>query len=489
MTDIYMIQRDSRAGITLSRIFILIMALFMVYLICLNLIACVIFKAFLLSLLVIPVFVLVYYISYKLDISIIKFAVTILVLAFLFKAILVLSTDTKPVSDFNTFYQNAVRLANGDKTFSKSDYFSTWAYQTGPVIYYALVMKLFGTALLPLKLVNCFFMSVTNMLIYLTARNISNEYAARFAALLYLLYPAPYFMAGVLTNQHFAACMFLAGIYILTSQKLNWSVKGLLAGILISIGNVVRPLGIVIIAAAIVWGIVEAVRVKKAEKTFAVVILLVSYLVVNIGFTSAVKRTDINPEGLANNFPVWKFVVGLNEKSYGQFSFEDQYKIFEIHDFSKRNLVARQVLKQRLSVGFPRLVKLINMKQAIMWAGFDTLRWGFYDQVNGNLVASKELKKYEPYILETEKIYYILIFILMLIGLIKSFREQRINTGVLLLSLVVLLYMGAHIFIEIQVRYRYFAVILIFILAAKGSEYLFGRFKDNRGEKYKISGI
>lgn len=490
MADFYRMHRDSKAGAILSKGFISILAIFTAYLICLNLIACVMYKAFLLAFLVIPVFIFIYYISYKWNISPIAFIIAIFVLAFLSKGILVLLTDTKPVSDFNTFYQNAVRLANGDKTFSKTDYFRTWAYQTGPVMYYALIMKLFGTALLPLKLVNCFFMAITNTFIYLTARKMSSEYAARFAALLYLLYPAPYFLAGVLTNQHFAACMLLAGIYVLTLEQLNWGVKGIIAGILISLGNAVRPLGIIIISAAVIWGIIEAVRLKKAGKVCVIVLLVVTYLTVNFGISTVVKRTDINSEGLVNNFPMWKFVLGFNEKSNGQFSFDDQYKIFDIHDFNKRNLAAKQALKQRLSIGAPRLAKLMNMKQAVMWAWFDTLRWGFYDQVKGGaLVAPKTLKKYEPYILGTEKIYYILVFMLMLSGLIYSLKNQKVNNGILLLTIVLLCYFGAHFLIEVQVRYRYFAVILVFIIAAKGSEYLFGRFKDNREGKYKISDI
>jgi len=480
MADFYMIHRDSKSGTILSKALILILAVFTAYLICLNFLFCVRYEALLFVFLVIPVFVIIYFISYKWHISPIAFTIAIFILAVLSKSILVLLTDTKPVSDFNTFYSNAVRLVHGDKSFAKDIYFRTWAYQTGPVIYYALFMKLFGTAILPLKLVNCFFMAVTNTLVYLTARKISNEYTARFAALLYLMYPAPYFLAGVLTNQHFAACMFLAAIYILMLEQLNWGVRGIIAGLLMSFGNTVRPLGIVIISAVIIWGIIEAVRLKKAGKICVTVLLVVTYLAVNFGISTIVKSTDINPEGLVSNFPMWKFVLGFNDSTKGQFSYDDQHKIFEIQDFNKRNVVAKQVIKQRLSIGVPRLASLLNMKQAVMWAGFDTLKWGFYNQVNGDLLPSKELKKYEPYILKTEKMYYILIFILMFSGLCNSLANQQINNSILLLSLVLLCYFGAHVLIEVQVRYRYFAVILIFILAAKGSEFLFDRFRTNK---------
>jgi hypothetical protein len=309
----------------------------------------------------------------------------------------------------------------------------------------------------------------------LIARKISNDFAARAVALLYLFYPAPYFLATVLTNQHFAACMFLLAIYIFLVEKLNWAVKGTITGVLISLGNTVRPIGIVIIAASILWGIIEVIRSHNYFKICSVTILLISYLLVNYGCSAFVKNTGINSEGLVNNFPLWKFVVGLNYESKGTFSYEDEDKVYKIQDFDERNNVAKQVIKQRLSIGFKQLAKLMNEKQIAMWGVTDTLSWGFYNQIDGQLVPSKELKKLEPTILKIEKIYYVLIFILMFLGLCKLFMDNKINQGVLLLSLILLCYFGIHFLIEIQVRYRYFAVIIVFIMAVKGSEMLLCR--------------
>lgn len=474
------IYNETKFGSILCKTFILILAIFTLYLIYLNLWYSAEYNEFIYAIILIPVFAVACLIAYKINIKPLAFAVTIFVLAFLFKSILILMTDTKPVSDFNTFYQNAINLLNGDKSFGHTFYFKTWAYQTGPVIYYSAIMKLFGTAILPLKLVNCFFMAGSNALIYLIARKISNDYTARFVSLSYLIYPAPYFLAGVLTNQHFAACMFLLAVYILLIEKLNWGVRGIVAGVIMSLGNAVRPLGIVIIAATMLWGLIELIRYKKVAKIGMIVLMVLTYFLVNLGISTVVKKTDVNPEGLANNFPIWKFVVGFNYNTKGQFSFEDQNKIFNIGDFDKRNTVAKQVVKERLSIGPQKLADLLNKKQIAMWAGTDTLRWGFYDQKNGDLVPSKDLKKIEPLILGIEKIYYILIFLLMFLGLCKVFCNGRVNSGVMLILLILSCYFGAHIFIEIQVRYRYFAVILVFILAAKGCEIIFSRFR-----KYK----
>lgn len=485
---------DTKIGAVLSKVIITILAIYIFYLIIINK-TCLHLNFFNLKfplrhqvevylvfvLLIMSVFAAVYFLVCRIEVSPRIFAAIIFILAILLKSLLVFLIDTKPVSDFNLFYQYALKLYNGYKPLDNILYFKTWAYQTGPVMYYAAIMKLFGTGLLPLKLVNCFFMAGTNVLIYLIARKISNDYAARAMAILYLLYPAPYFLTTVLTNQHFAACMILLAIYIFLSDKLNWAVKGIMAGAVIAIGNVVRPIGIVIVIASIVWGVVIVIRTRKYTKMASAILLLVAYLFVNQGCSYLVKYAGINSEGLVNNFPLWKFVVGLNYDSIGTFSYDDEDNVYKIQDFNERNNVAKQVIKQRLSIGIKQFTNLMNKKQIAMWANTDTLSWGFYQQVDGQLKPSEEIIKVEPTILKVEKIYYTLIFVILFLGLCKlvyNKKSTKINQEFLLLALILLCYFGAHFLIEIQVRYRYFAIIIVFIMASKGSEmFLFRRRK------------
>ncbi|MHB8062031.1 MAG: glycosyltransferase family 39 protein, partial [Ruminiclostridium sp.] len=150
MVNYYRVSDDTKFGAILSKAVISLLAVFTLYIIYLNFWYTAEYKALLYVLLVIPVFAIIYLISYKLNISPVSFAITIFVLAFLSKSILVFMTATKPISDFDTFYQSAIMLLNGDKSFGHTFYFKTWAYQTGPVIYYSAIMKLFGTGLLPL---------------------------------------------------------------------------------------------------------------------------------------------------------------------------------------------------------------------------------------------------------------------------------------------------------------------------------------------------
>lgn len=423
------------------------------------------------TIIVLPMILFCLFINGQMKISSSAFFFTLFLAAYLLKGIMVLCTDTKPVSDFLTFYQCAEKLVHGNKEWGKWSYFNIWAYQTGPIAYYAILMKIFGTGLLPLKLCNCFFMAGTNVLIYLIAKKITSETAARGAALLYLFYPAPYFLAPVLTNQHFAAFMLIAAVYVLLMDGLNLILKGGLAGLLLAVGNVVRPIGIVIIMAYTAWVIAEIVRIRKIHFTRTLAAFLVSYFVLFWTFSAVFVSSGISPNGLKNNFPLWKFVIGLNQETAGQFSYKDQNETFVIQDSEKRNEAALRAIKQRLDSPPLKMAKFLIKKQYTMWASKDTLRWAFYVYKDKNLVPPAGFERYELRAEKLEKIYYLAVFIILLTGLSSRVRQMKnINPGAFLPILILIVYFAIHILIEVQVRYRYFAMIIVFILASWGVE-------------------
>lgn len=456
----------------IPRLLLIIFTLYIFFLIILNSFVVIEKSVLKYSVIVIPVFALSIFIAHKRSISPKAFLIGIFTAAFISKALIVIVSHTQPVSDFKMFYDCAVALVNGRKGWSQWDYFSDWAYQTGPITYYAILMKIFGTGLLPLQLCNCFFMAGTNTFIYLIARKISNEGAARSAAFLYLFYPAPYFLAPVLTNQHFAACMFFAAIYILMLDTFHFAIRGVLGGIIAALGNAVRPLGVVVIAAFIVWGIIELIRAKKIINIGIVLIMTLAYSISTWGISSYLIHEDISPYGLANNFPLWKFVVGLNEKSVGQYSLQDQTDIFFIKDKIARDDMAKRTIKERLSIGPKSMTIFMIKKQAVMWASVDTLKWGFYAYKDNALVPPENFGVIENRVLKTEKMYYFTALLVLTFGMIiMIIRKKNIASLTQYIMLLLMAYFAVHIFIEIQVRYRYFAMISVFILLSFGVQY------------------
>ncbi len=470
-------KENSSIGKWLHIIISALLAIYVFYILVLNVIYAYEKSAIRYSILVIPVFALVLFCAYKFNVPTFRFSLVLFLCAFIIKAFLAINVTTPPISDFGVFYNAAIDVINGKKSFDSIPYFATWAYQMGPVLYYAAIMKLFGTSLIPLKLVNCIFMAGTNVFIYLIAEKLSNAKAARFVSILYMLYPAPFFLVPALTNQHFAACMFLVGIWVIMQHNKSIYMKSIIAGVLMAMGNAVRPLGIVIIGAVIAFGIVESVRKKSLRNISAAILLVVIFSLSGTLLSQAVKHSGLNSQGLTNNFPLWKFVVGLNYETKGTYSFSDQQDIFRIRDVTLRDEIAKKIIIERLSVAPQKLIELFNEKHKIMWARFDSLEWGFSNKTANGWELKDRVKGIEIIVLSIEKMYYICMMLLLLIGVLRYICCQSQHEYWLLVSLILLCFLGAHIFIEIQVRYRYFAVIIMFILMSKGSEILFKNIK------------
>lgn len=67
-----------------------------------------------------------------------------------------------------------------------------------------------------------------------------------------------------------------------------------------------------------------------------IISFLIIYILLMQGLSFGVKATNLNKSGLANNFPLYKFVVGLNYKTNGSYSQEDVNEYVSIRDHKLR---------------------------------------------------------------------------------------------------------------------------------------------------------
>lgn len=195
------------------------------------------------------------------------FAISVFLIAFTLKSIVAIFYNVPPSSDFSNFYNAALKVANGDFSFSSSGYFKLWAYQTGIVIYYATLIKVFGSSILALKIVNCLFIAGVNVILYLILKKLLSEKIAMTISLLYLFYPATFFLASVLTNQHISNFLILLGIYILISRQEKNIWNGIFpSAFLIALGNAMRPQAIVVVTAIVIYTFFEIITSFKDIK-------------------------------------------------------------------------------------------------------------------------------------------------------------------------------------------------------------------------------
>ena len=376
----------------------------------------------------------------------------------------ILWLNSQPVQDFATMYTAAGQLAEGSHAYLDNVYFFNWAYQSAFVAYEALVIALFGHSLLPLQLLNALWMALTNVLVYAIAKRFLSEKAAMTAGILYCLYPAPLFLAGVLTNQHLSVCLLYSALYVLLSKQLT-PLRAAGAGALMALGNAMRPIGVILMLAAVLWLLLRAAHRSDRRCVLHGGCVAASYFLVGVLLSGVIVSSGINPEGLTNNQPMWKFVVGLNQDSSGSWNRAD-YDTYLALPTEEAHEAMTQAVLERLSVGPAELAGLAWRKSAVMWAGNEDLYWGFgHLEQDAPAVAGLSWNSLQLLLGSLDKGFYLLAFGLALFGLILRLNEKEDCGSSLPLVLLLCGYYAVHLIVEVQSRYRYFLMPCMFLLA------------------------
>lgn len=396
-------------------------------------------------------------------------------LRLLLAATFLLLVKTQPMQDFQTMYEAACQLANGSREYLNDVYFYNWAYQTGFVAYEALVIRVFGAGLLPLKLLNALWMAGTGVLVYAIGRCFLSERAAMTASFFYALYPAPYFLASVLTNQHIATFFYYLALWLLLRQKkLTWK-NAVLAGLALAIGNVMRPIGAVVVLAVLCWGAVRFLTQGKPylQEAAAVLVCTAVYFAAGWLFSHLVVWTGMNPEGLTNNLPLWKFLLGLNPAGGGIWNKAD-YNTFYTLPAAQAEPAMRQAIAERLHSGVSAFLQLFWEKIRVLWGSCEDLQWACSHLDLSARVCGVSVQTWLKAVKFADRGVFLLASLLSLPGLWLAVRKKAQNRHVLLLPAFVLCgYVAVHLFIEVQSRYRYFLMPCVFLLAGVGVEKLF----------------
>lgn len=395
------------------------------------------------------------------------FAAALFLVRFAFALFFILWLNSQPVQDFDTMYSAAKQLAQGSHAYLDNIYFFNWAYQSAFVAYEALVIALFGQSLLPLQLLNAVYLAGTNVLVYLIAKRFLPEKSAMAVAVLYAVYPAPLFLAGVLTNQHLSVFLLYSALYLLLGKDLTPR-RALGAGAVMALGNAIRPIGVILMLAAVLWLLIRAIHKADWKQILHGTAVAFGYFAIGAALSALIVVNGINPEGLSNNQPMWKFVVGLNQESSGSWNRAD-YETYLSLPTQEAHEAMTEVVKERLSVGPAKLAGLAWRKSAVMWAGSEDLYWGFghLDQDAPAIIPSLPLSwnSMQRLLGGVDKGLYLLAFGLALIGLFARLRRPETCGRTLPLVLLLCGYYAVHLIVEVQSRYRYFLMPCVFLLA------------------------
>ena len=392
------------------------------------------------------------------------FGLILFIVSFIIRLIFILVANFPQVYDFKTLLDASEMFARGDYSFNTWFHFYTWGYQTAFVIYQGVLLKLFNSIFI-LKLLNIIYSSLIVVIVYKLGLKISkNEKSARIVSMLYMIFPFYLFLNSILLNSHLATLLSYLGIFFLLKEEPKYK-DYLIGGILIAFGNIIRPEGIIIILTLLIYKIITFKKENIKKIIISLLIFLSSYFIICNGASFIVKASNINPSGLENKDPLWKFLLGFNYETCGYYIDSDSK--YQIDKETEINEIKRRVFED-----IPRTGKLMICKVDRFWlsSGLDDEMGSFNDKEFNILGINIKFSRIKDIAIGLNKGINIVILSLMLLGLIVN--RKNIKNEVLFLLIMILITFGIYLFIEIQPRYLYFIHVAVFALSTLGINYL-----------------
>lgn len=376
------------------------------------------------------------------------FLISLILVGILLRVGWIIWIQTPPASDFLYLHTAAVSAAAGDFSFSESEYFASWVYQLGFTMYEALIIKLFGSSLLVLKLINVLFSVGTAVIIYFSGAKIFNEPSGRIASLISILYVPNILMCSVLTNQHLSTFLFMLGCFLLLQDWNNSKYRWIYVGLLFGLGNIIRPIGSVFLIGLVLFFLfVQLQSYSKTQIWKALTkvagVIVIFYLVQSLVSYSFIAG-GVTQYPLSNREPYWKFMVGLNASTNGAWSMEDAKYVLQYELGEERDRAELAVIEERLEDKIA-VAMLMARKLTVLWGSGDaSTLWSLQEMNKPELSAQLD---------KIEKVQYLLMSFFAALSLFALYKMKQPHMAFLYV-LLMLLYAGVHLIIEIQTRYR-----------------------------------
>ena len=378
-----------------------------------------------------------------------KIIIFLFLFAFVIRIGVILWIDTPVISDFKTMLDASKELVNGTDAYKSMPYFICWGYQMGHVIYQAILLNIINSITF-LKIVNAIVTSSTVIMIYLIGKELSNTKATIIISIIYSIFLFPLLLNTVLTNQLLPMLLILIAIYLWMKKKKENKLMPVIIGILLGISNMLRSETIVIIIAFVLYTIF--LMIKKENRKALIInlcLIIISYFTLTTATSFVLKATDISPSGLENKNSSWKFLEGLNVETRGQYSEDDAVK----YSYDKKKTTKE--LKKRIQEEWQQYPLLFAKKTKILWLNSD-LSWPL-----GHIENQEDLKLYEG----INQIFIYFFVIMSLLSAITLFKKTYKKEQILIL-LILFVYFGVYLFIEVMPRYAYSLQIFEALLAS-----------------------
>lgn len=389
----------------------------------------------------------------------------ILLISLITRSFFLLRFGTQPDSDFLLLYVSAQGLAGGDMSFLHDSYFVLWAYQIPFVVFEAGILKLFG-AMTALKIINLICMLGISLLIYKLARLFVSSEAAFSFSVLYSLAPEPLLLSSVLTNQHLSLFFLLLGLYIALKERRPAHI--FLGGVLIALGDLMRPEGILVIAALLFLYVLRIIKGEDGRKTafFRLFLLAASFFLLRLLAFIVFHALGLAPFGLDSGCPEWKFILGLDPMQKGSYN-ETNTAILHITNAAERRKEAFRLISANFT-DFGSLASFLRDKAAYFYGAFPDSSWAFFGvDTNGLLLFGQPLKEALRTVFIFDRVLFALASLLSAVAFAVGLKPKaKTPQAAIFCAFLCVFFFGAYLLIEVQPRYRYFITPFLFIMSA-----------------------
>jgi len=394
----------------------------------------------------------------------------ILLLGFFLRLLWVLLVPSKPISDFELMYNSAASVAQGNyEVFQGTSYFARFSHNTIAVLYYSIFYNFTKNPLLIIKIFNVFFQTMAVYAMYLLIHELYNDKKiARYSAFFMSIFPPFIMYCGQVVSENMAIPFYILSVYYyfksLHKEK-SW-LLAILAGLLLSIGNLFRMVGMVFVIAYLMYTLIY----EGYKKFFITYIPLLLAFLIPLWLTSySLLHKNITDTHLWNSKEPYhtSILKGTNIKTLGRWNEEDAILPDKFnYDTEMVKEASIKVIKERLtSTPVYVLLPFYIGKLVFQWGLGDYGAFGWTVPTADSTLITNFLNSNEAMIMVICNFALVILLLKILKKINKSQTLQSFDYFfIILFAGYVLLYLIT----EMQPRYA-FIVAWIFIPIAMSS--------------------
>lgn len=342
------------------------------------------------------------------------------------------------------------------------DYLQRLSNNLPIVIVFNLIFRLTIYDIWALKIFNVICNVIT---VYFTYKIYKNIYGKdnRLVLFLGISSIALFLYVNMLYNDIISTMLITVCLYLITKNNINKAEKVLIP-ILLFLQFIIRPVGIILIIATIMYYIFKQ---KNVKMVFAIVL---TFLVLSVAYNILENRMIPQSEEI-KTYPIWSFIqIGLNEEKFG----------FQDGSFSSE-WTALNIVERVKDLGPQRLMKLLAKKEYWLWTEgtYQAERYAFgigmEEQFYYDTFLTKQLYDFEDsnlrkgleYVMKGQ--YFLMIFLALIDLFIKDSSIDTKNKKDLLLYNIVGIFCF-YVVWEIKSRYLLCLYPIFLLLGASGIE-------------------